>query len=270
MEVALQQFAGSHPQTRSLSTPMFEDVPKMIQAKAAPEDLMPVQFVSHARSLLGIGGWVAVQVRPEIFFAFVVLSQQIVINLSKACWEAVLQWARHLVAHRNYKLTFSGLGLQEDFEFFVDSSLINGPDAGSLGGYVGCFPRSGAFAWRTLCHRSAVDSSMGAELLFAVTAGKAVLGWRMLARELEQASRGPTTLHIDASAVLGALERNVVTRESRFLAARLAMLREMTQVALVAKKIATGDNIADAMTKALKEVDFVRHRKNLGVLPSPV
>jgi len=48
------------------------------------------------------------------------------------------------------------------------------------------------------------------------------------------------------------------------------MLREMTEVALVAKKIATGDNIADAMTKALKEVDFVRHRKNLGVLPSPV
>jgi len=94
LEASLRPFEDLFPQRASLATPMLEGVLKVIQRKAAEDELMPGEFVNHARSLLGIGGWVAVQVRPDVFFGFVVLAQQIVVNLTPECWTAVLQWAR--------------------------------------------------------------------------------------------------------------------------------------------------------------------------------
>ena len=59
----------------------------------------------------------------------------------------------------------------------------------------------------------------------ATWAAKAIIGLRMLQRELRLGPTGATPLELDATAVLSGATMETVTRKQRFNAARLGMLR---------------------------------------------
>jgi hypothetical protein len=74
----------------------------------------------------------------------------------------------------------------------------------------------------------------------------------MLLNELRLGSHGPTTLEIDASALLDAIAMDKVSRKQHFQAARLAMLRTwQADGVLSLKKVKSEDMRADILSKAM-------------------
>jgi len=157
-----------------------------------------------------------------------------------------------------------GVDSDEQWTACVDSSCINHVNGGSYGGFVLSFPGSGAFAWRCLVPAKLTDSTAGSELIMAVTAAKTIMGFRMFAAELGQRQADPTELGMDAMAVLDGTKMIKVSREQRYLAARLAMLRTWVEDSIISLvKIHTDSMVADIMTKVLPVAAFRRHRASL-------
>ena len=157
-----------------------------------------------------------------------------------------------------------GVDPDEQWTACVDSSCINHVSGGSYGGFVLSFPGSGAFAWRCLVPAKLTDSTAGSELIMAVTAAKTIMGFRMFAAELGQRQADPTELGMDAMAVLDGTKMIKVSREQRYLAARLAMLRTWVEDSVISLvKIHTDNMVADIMTKVLPVAAFTRHRASL-------
>ena len=152
-------------------------------------------------------------------------------------------------------------GVDSDEQWTACVDYVSG---GSYGGFVLSFPGSGAFAWRCLVPAKLTDSTAGSELIMAVTAAKTIMGFRMFAAELGQRQADPTELGMDAMAVLDGTKMIKVSREQRYLAARLAMLRTWVEDSVISLvKIHTDNMVADIMTKVLPVAAFTRHRASL-------
>ena len=85
-----------------------------------------------------------------------------------------------------------------------------------MGGYSLYFEGSGVAIAECFSPRKLADSSAGSELVMATWAGKAVLAFRMLQRELRLGPKGATPLELDATAVLNGAMMETVTRKQRF------------------------------------------------------
>ena len=122
--------------------------------------------------------------------------------------------------------------------------------ASSYGGFALFFPGSGAFSVECMSPRRLADSSAGSELIMATWAGKSIVAFRILARELGVLQPRPTDLQIDASAVTDGVAMEKVSRVQRFQAARLAMLRSWVEdKTLRLLKTNTKDMRADILSK---------------------
>ena len=148
-----------------------------------------------------------------------------------------------------------------------DSSLANKADGGSWGGWAYAMeteegmPTSGVFDYKCLSPRTFTDSTAASELVIATAALKAILSHRMALKELNLLEDGPTSLFLDASAVINGAEMERVTRQMRFMAARYSMLRQAVSSGRVTlEKVHTSLNKADIFTKALTGEDFKRCR----------
>ena len=103
--------------------------------------------------------------------------------------------------------------------------------------------------------RKLADSSAGSELIMATWAAKAIIGLRMLQRELRMGPTEATPLELDATAVMNGAVMETVTRKQRFNAARLGMLRQWAlDKALRLVKVGTGDMRSDILTKPVVPV----------------
>ena len=90
-------------------------------------------------------------------------------------------------------------------------------------------------------------------------AGKAIISYRMLHREIFGGVLAPTALELDASAVMDSAVMERVTRKQRFNAARLAMLRQWVEDhTLYLKKTSSGDMRSDIFSKAVHPVEKFR------------
>jgi len=97
------------------------------------------------------------------------------------------------------------------------------------------------------------DRSGGNELTVATLLLKELIGDRNLAMELGLLAPGQATnLFMDASVVLSGVAMGLVSRESRYPATRLEVLRQaVAGSVLTLRKIDTHDNPADIFTKPL-------------------
>jgi hypothetical protein len=81
---------------------------------------------------------------------------------------------------------------------------------------------------------------------------KEILAGLISARELGEESDQPHELHIDATVVISSVAMDRVSRESKYLAAKLAMIRGAVEdKKIVLTKVPTALNTADIFTKAL-------------------
>jgi hypothetical protein len=115
--------------------------------------------------------------------------------------------------------------------------------------------------WRCFVPRSFPDSSAAAELIIASHACKNILGFRLLLDELHMLNAGPTSLYIDASAVINGAEMEKITKSMRFMAARYSMVRlVVSDGKVVLVKCDSLDNKSDGFTKPLVGAVFVKSR----------
>jgi len=214
-----------------------------------------------ARSLLGLAGYLVVQYRPDGALAYSAISAQISQNFTTAVWRAVLQLSAYLSETNGLTLTFRRTGTEP--AAFADSSALNGGEGHSWGGYCILRPGveqagghrsvgSGATHYRCISPKQLADSSGGNELIMATLALKDLVAERIAMAELGRLPDGPHDLHLDAQVVLDGVAMDRVSRESRYLATKLAMLRQAVVDGVIRLvKVATKFNPADIFTKAL-------------------
>ena len=220
-------------------------------------------FMKKARTILGIGGYVVCQTRPDAYFAFIVLSQLVGRGLTNDVWKAILRWAWYLVNTKHLKLCYRPEG-RGDWMAYTDSSLANAEGAGSYGGAAFLFPGSGLFAWMVKVPKAKTDSTGGAELLMASLACKAVLGWRIFSRELSHSPQGPTTLATDSTVTVDSISRESVSHQQRYVGIRMAIVREtVDRGAVRLTHVPSSENLADIFTKPLVGVSFLRLRERV-------
>jgi hypothetical protein len=129
---------------------------------------------------------------------------------------------------------------------------MNGEGGHSWGGFGIGQPGSGLTHVRVVSPKQLADSSGGNELITAVLALKEVIAERIGQAELGTLGPRPTNLHLDASVVLDGVAMDRVSRESRYLAAKLSMLRSASANGVInLAKIPTQENPADIFTKPL-------------------
>ena len=122
--------------------------------------------------------------------------------------------------------------------------------AASYGGFALFFEGSGAFSVERFSPRRLADSSAGSELIMATWAGKSIIAFQMLERELGIVRAHPTVLEIDASAAIDGAIMDKVSRQQRFQAARLAMLRQWVADRIFRLQKTNTDHMrADILTK---------------------
>jgi hypothetical protein len=74
--------------------------------------------------------------------------------------------------------------------------------------------------------RRLADSSAGSELIMATWAGKSIISFQILERELGLVRSEPTALELDASAVTDGTRKDRVYRQKRFQVAWLGLQRQ--------------------------------------------
>jgi hypothetical protein len=249
-------------------------------------------------SLFGMIGYLCVQMRADAMFAYVSISQRVGRNMTPYVFRLIIQLGRYLESTRELPLTFrrsggghhhggggggggaggggyaggaGGAGGAEAREvaFWADSSANNG-DPGSWGGYCAntpnspgteAEPTSGVVLWRALTPRRLADGTVGCEGILATYALKALIGQRVLLQELGLLRTGPTRLMMDALGTLRGVEMERVSQASKYLATRVAMLRQAVRDNVMEMvHVPTDGNLADIFTKALVGKAFHRLR----------
>jgi hypothetical protein len=201
-------------------------------------------------------------VRPDAYFAFVAITQHLGQHFTLQVWKAILRWAHYLLLSRSCCLTYRHVDPSSNWCSYSDSALANLPNGGTYGGYTfGLDTHTAIIDWRCLVPRSFPDSSAAAELIIATYASKSILGFRLLFDELHLLPPGPTSLYIDASAVINGAEMEKITKQMRFMAAKYSMLRVVVEDGKVKlRKCNSEDNKSDGFTKPLTGSQFQKWR----------
>ena len=151
-----------------------------------------------------------------------------------------------------------------DFCSNTDSSWSNCPETHrSWFGY--CISWCGAtFCWRAKLQPCVALASRDAECIAAVFAVKAVLGFLIMLSGLGFPQALPVPILVDNKATVDGAHSEKISKESRFMAMRLAWLREMVRNNLITvQHVATGDNHADVFTKVLPAAQHAVFRASL-------
>ena len=127
----------------------------------------------------------------------------------------------------------------------------------------------GAIAAKVVTPEKATDSSGGAELVLTTIGLKYTIGLLMLFADLRLggapiAVPPPVPFRVDASAVIDGTVAERITKETRWMASRKAMLRSALSRGVIAfHKVSAEDNVADILTKSLTGPAFERHRATI-------
>ena len=240
---------------------------ELVFAPESDENPIVPQSEVDTPSILGIAGWIVMAVRPAESFALSVLGRK-VRTPTKSYVKALLHFIGYLLHTRDDELTI-GSSTEEQHLTWVDSSWGNCPDTSrSWFGYCMNFPGSGAFAWRSKLSPCVALSSRDAEAVAAVFAVRAMLGTGILLHDLGFAPADPQLLLVDNMATVQNMQSDMIHRDSRHMAIRLAFLREQVRSDLISVQHVGGDmNLADVFTKILPGTVHADMRRVMMGLP---
>ena len=152
---------------------------------------------------------------------------------------------------------------EDVFEVYCDSSHGNAPDGLSYGGFLMAHKGGGVIAWKCRAQAIASDSPGAQELLLASLACRWTLALRMLLTDLDLGvgPLGPTTLWTDSQILLDGTHCEKLSKSSRWLATRYAMIRfGIACGAIKPTKCPAEDNLSDILTKAITGARFEKLR----------
>ena len=234
-------------------------------------------MLDDGRRILGTGAFITGHTYPTALFAFGTLARYMNEDrLTRKVWLEVLRFGHHLVSVSDVPLIFTRIGHGARLEAYADSSMPSAePGCRAPGGYLIrlAHPNGGASApisCSSQLPRKVMTATGGAELEQLCRAIKAIIGLRILFRELQQPHLvlEPTPVFTDAQAVLDGTQCRRVTKESKWVSINYALVRQaIADGAVTVHKCPTEENIADVFTKPLTGAPFARAQQALQGLP---
>jgi hypothetical protein len=258
-------------------TPMPAEALKSLRqpAKASQATLCP-NLLPHAQKIAGTIGFIVNSVRPDGYFAYCVLASYCNEgSLHEYAFRLLIRLARYLTNTAGMSLTLHSeppahrggvAGSLDLARAFVDSSHGNAEAGRSYGGFILTCRGGGALAWKCAAPVAGDDSTGAAELRMGTLALKYIVALRTLQRDLDVgvAPSMPTPLYTDAQSLIDGTGCERLSKSSRWMASRYAMIRwGLACGSVTLAKVPAADNCADIVTKCLVGEAFIRHRRTV-------
>jgi hypothetical protein len=255
-------------------TPLPTGALKLLEVPPPHQVVLCPNLLPHAQKIAGTVGFIVNSVRPDGYFAYCVLAAYCnALMLNEYVFRMIIRLARYLTNTAELSLTLhaepppeGGVAGLDLVRGFVDSSHGNAPEGKSYGGFILMCRGGGALAWKCAAPTAADDSTGAAELRMGTLALKYIVAMRTLQRDLDVgvAPRFPTPLFTDAQALIDGTGCERLSKSSRWMASRYAMIRWGLACGTIdLAKVPAADNCADIVTKCLVGEAFFRHRATI-------
>jgi len=265
------KFSRSVPQT-----PLPHDALRNLLRPSVPaQAVLDLTLLPYAQKIAGTIGFIVNSVRPDAYFAYCVLATYVnELKINEMVFRLILRVARYLIHSAHLSLTLNSEPRAEGVArqgldlctVYVDSSHGNAPEGRSYGGFILMCNRGGALAWKCAAPSAGDDSTGAAELRMGSLAYKYTLALRTLQRDLDVgvAPTRPTELFTDAQALIDGTGCERLSKSSRWMATRYAMIRwGLSCGTIELAKVPAEDNCADIVTKCLTGALFFKHRARI-------
>jgi hypothetical protein len=260
-EICLKEM-GLDESSREVSTPCdksLDDIKNSNALKAneeGDEKLEPSQ-ATHYRAMTARMNYLG-QDRSEIQFAIKELSKEMSCP-SKNSWGRLKRLLRYLKGRPRYRIWFeyqkmpSKITVWSDSDFAGCKKSRKSTSAGVL--------MMGAHTLKTWATNQAVLalSSGEAEYYAIVKAASVAIGIRSLAADMGITFECPITIKSDASAAIGIGSRVGIGKVRHIEVTQLWVQEKVVNGEIVIEKVATEDNLADALTKAVDAQIIQKH-----------
>ncbi|KAJ3479322.1 hypothetical protein NLI96_g9143 [Meripilus lineatus] len=243
---------SSHP----VSTPLDPHV-KFVAGDTPPDSDIPYQ------AAIGSLMYAAVATRPDIAFAVQTLSQ-FNTRYSNTHWTAVKHVLRYLKGTRDLGITY-GTGDLTLFGYSDADWAQNISDRRSISGFAFLLA-GGAISWSSKKQATVALSTMEAEYLALAHASKEALWLRSLLEHLHFEISGETPIFCDNQSTIAFAHDHQFHARSKHIDIRHHFIRDhINQKTITVPHVATQDNVADVLTKALPRDAHTRHTQALGL-----
>ena len=264
-------------------TPMTADL-KLVRLEAHDPTIDPETCMNGLsfRSVLGSVLYISTSTRPDIAFPVNLIARHVT-GLGPPHVKALLRVVKYLNGSQSWGIQFicperpmQTLGYQAAthpcdiqrehvMRCFADADYAQSEDRKSTTGYT-IVLNGGPVCWRSSRQKIIAQSTAEAEIISATEAGKDVIHTRLLLTELgypEQVNE-PTILYEDNMSCIY-LARNLKSRRTaKHFEIRLRFLQQMVldqEIQFI--HVGTSDQIADMLTKALNDNQFLTLRARL-------
>ena len=215
---------------------------------------------SEFRSKVGSISYLSQCTRPDIAFAVNKLCRHLH-NPNKHCFRALNHLIHYLAGTPTLGIRYSfGENTALRLEAYADASY-GGEDeaqAKSHHGYLIYFA-GGIVDWSSTLQSTIALSSAESEHIAAFHASRSIFYYRQLLEELGHTQNQPTTLWEDNQACIAQSKNPVNHKRCKHILIKYHYLRQLTASNIVRLEyICTKSQIADALTKPLPPVDFLR------------
>ncbi|KAF7372211.1 Integrase catalytic domain-containing protein [Mycena venus] len=233
------------------------------------------------RALVGSLMYLSIGTRPDIAFAVNRLAG-FLSCYTLAHWQAAIRVVRYLKGTRNLSLTLGG-AVDHSFSVLLcskekkkkdpitlaghsDTDYANDPDQRkSIMGYTFSLG-SGAISWASRKQKVVALSSAEAEYIGASEAAKEACWLRMLSRGIGLTVDSPTPILCDNNATIPLASDQSFHSRAKHIDTRYHHIRDCVEKQKIyLPRVASRDNVADTLTKALPAPDFLCHRASLGL-----
>lgn len=267
---------GLDQATHSEKVPMSQDFVVTKEPSTVVKDEEGVEYKYGAGTYLPEGNrynelvgsllYIANATRPDIALAVGVLSRYRA-KPTTAHWNAALKVLKYLKSTRTLALKLGGGNTV--LEAYTDADFATCLDTRKSVAGMGVKVMGGMVSWGAKKQSTVATSTLEAEFQAASIAIKEVNWLRGLLGELGVKVR-EVPLHCDSNGCLTHLKDPLITQHTKHIAIKFHFTREAVAAGEVTPRfVGTRENMADAFTKALGTVDFLRHRDSLGVVELP-
>jgi len=206
--------------------------------------------------------------RPDIMFVVCLLSRYM-----ECPTELHLMAAKRVFRYLKGTINFGVLyrkGGSESLSAYSDSDYAGDvEDRKSTSGYVFMLS-SGAISWSSKKQPIVTLSTTEAEFISATSCACQAIWLRRILQQLGQNQEESTTIHCDNSSAIKLCKNPVLHGRSKHIDVRFHFIRELTNMGVVEViHCNTQNQIADIMTKPLKNDAFVKLRGLMGICSMP-
>ena len=213
---------------------------------------------------VGAVGYTAKTCRPDVAYAFSYLARHSK-NVSNAAWTGINHTLNYLYNSSSARLIYDCQDKDFNLIGYSDASFANAEDDHSTTGFA-IYLGTHLIQWKSNKQSVPSSSTAEAEIHACIDCFKDLLYIHGLIKELGFPIHDTITLHCDNKTGIAVMSDEMIKNKTRHLSSKIAFIRHyVKQRILNLKFVATENNIADILTKALGFNKFEKFLPLLGL-----